>query len=844
MMNVEKLSLGFLEKGWAVCFSHRAIAFLLLLTASFLSLANEPYSFLDSDENRLITSYFQYIEDKDSSFNHAEVLNRQDWINIEQDSINFGVTKSTFWLRTFLKNPSTEDLTRYIEISTPKISFIDFYTFKIQKNENPLLINHTPLGIQDIVRTRSIKSSHPVLPITLAPNEELLILIRGQNPIFEQAYPIRIWKKAEYNEHIEHFFLFQGIFLGCMLAMFFYNFFIFLSTKDISFLFYIGFIAGSILFALFERGFMRHYLEIDHVEREFQINSLSSFFMIIMALRFSDSYLGIARSSRNRKYIVRSLEIGLSCNVILAAINPSSINIYITMSLIFPGFIFLLYIGLRLWYEGQIAAKYYTYAWGIILSGGFVYALVLIGLLPFNLITQNILQVANMFEALLLSFGLGYRIHVLRLQKEEAQAEGLKIKEDKRKEKIFFEESQKARSQFFASMSHEFRTPLTAVLGYVEMAQHPDLNSDERLEHIRVVENSAKHMLHLINDVLDLSKIEAQKLEMNYEEVLLLQLSSEIQNLMQVLADQKGIRFAVTFSYPIPQSIKTDPTRLKQALLNLCSNAIKFTHEGEVSVLVSFKQPDTISFAVKDSGIGIKPEQLEKLFAAFSQAESTTSIKYGGTGLGLHLSKSITNKLGGDITVESEFGRGSTFTLTIRTENSESLKFIEEEETEVNPIEAVAKNVATSSNSSNSSNSSKDTPPLTKVTDFKNRKVLLAEDNPVNRKLVSTYINKIGAELDAVEDALEAISLLLRNEYALLLIDVEMPIMDGLTCVKMLREKGFDLPIYALTGNVDEQSIEGCLLAGCNGHISKPIDIENFNRILLETLHQQGSPST
>ena len=410
----------------------------------------------------------------------------------------------------------------------------------------------------------------------------------------------------------------------------------------------------------------------------------------------------------------------------------------------------------------------------------------------------------------------------LKEQAEKDRREEEQKRNEAEKKQEITEAKNQAKNQFFASMSHEFRTPLNAILGYTYIAKRKSTSEEERFQHLDTIEDGAQHMLQLINDVLDLSKIEAQKLEVEKVAINPFDLCSKIEGLVWVLATQKGIAFHLDYKLPLPRIILSDPLRLKQILTNLCSNAVKFTSNGSVSLKV-YQQADKnlLCFAVEDSGIGLKPEALAKLFGAFSQADNSTARNYGGTGLGLYLSKIIANCLGGDISAQSEYGKGSIFTLQLNLDALQASDWVETPDDIKKSIarEIENKKITTS-------------PELSAVEPLHKLNILIADDNDVNCKLLKFYLQQLGADVVIANDGREAIGRALCQIFDLILMDMEMPIMDGLTAVKYLRQIGYEAPVYALTGNVDAGSMAECEAAGCDGYLAKPIDVDSLRSVV------------
>lgn len=382
---------------------------------------------------------------------------------------------------------------------------------------------------------------------------------------------------------------------------------------------------------------------------------------------------------------------------------------------------------------------------------------------------------------------------------------------------------ERAMSTFLANMSHEIRTPLTAVLGFSESLLDPTHSVKHRTESIERIVSNGKHLLKIINDILDLSKIAAQKVMIEPFPVAPLEILAEVCVLAEFQAQEKGIGFAVDYVFPLPDRIQSDPLRLKQIIINLVTNAIKFTERGEVKIRVSCDMGREIMyFEVTDTGIGISPEQQADLFNPFTQADASTTRKYGGTGLGLHISKYFAERLGGNIEVLSIPGLGSHFTLSVATGPLQD-------------VEQVTRSSAISA-ARESQRGILQADARKKLAGH----ILLAEDNLDNQRLMSIYLGKTGATFTLAENGEQALELALANYYDLILMDMQMPVMDGLAAVQLLRQAGYRGPIIAITANAMQEDEERYRSAGCDGFISKPIDIPKFYATLAEYLPEQS----
>jgi CheY-like chemotaxis protein/two-component sensor histidine kinase len=357
-------------------------------------------------------------------------------------------------------------------------------------------------------------------------------------------------------------------------------------------------------------------------------------------------------------------------------------------------------------------------------------------------------------------------------------------------------------------MSHEIRTPMNAIIGFSEVLVEEPLMEQQK-GYVKMILDSSKHLLVLINDILDFSKIEAGRMKTETVKCDIRMLLANIESLMNPLAKHKQLEFKICCEDDVPNAIVTDPSKLKQCLINLVSNAIKFTEQGHIKLIarqIVKENKSFIEFEVADTGIGIPPDKQNAIFELFTQLDGSTTRKYGGTGLGLTIAKQLAHLMGGNITIESEEGKGSKFRLIVLANTTDGQQYERESFANTHAVEG---DCQTHQNDSQP--------------EFSGR-VLVAEDSLTNQTLIKLLLEKLGFVVTIVQNGLEAVEAVKNQHFELIFMDMQMPEMNGYDATEKLRGLGVKTPIIAMTASIDTEDEKECLRVGCDDYVSKPID--------------------
>ena len=424
---------------------------------------------------------------------------------------------------------------------------------------------------------------------------------------------------------------------------------------------------------------------------------------------------------------------------------------------------------------------------------------------------------------------LTFKVNCAPVQSQSSTGNGVLVSlanvTELERSKLAAEDANTAKSDFLANMSHEIRTPMNAILGFTDWLQRGMAQSPEQQqEYLSTIHSSGSHLLRLINDILDLSKIEAGKLEIDRIDQNPYEVIHDVASILSVRAKDKGIELITEFDNDLPVKVLTDDVRLRQVLTNLTGNAIKFTSEGHVKISARYiEQPigeDQLEVRISDTGIGMTAEQVTKIFDPFVQADNSVTRKFGGTGLGLSISKRIVESLGGEISVSSELGAGTELSFMIDIGDCKATERISADD------------------NAKASNDSRNKAKQQNLTDLHGGTVLLVDDGSANRKLINLILTKAGCTVTEAVNGKIGSDLALEYKFDLILMDMQMPVMDGYQATRRLRSEGYKGPIMALTANAMASDRELCEDAGCDDFLAKPVDIDE----LLATVSKYITP--
>lgn len=837
---------------------------------------------------------------------------------VTTSAIALGQIKDAVWFRAKMRNISEEKL----KVNWT-INYIFLERINIYHVHQGQIVDQMLLGKVAPYSARRVDMDAYIFPLELMAGEETEIYWR-----IESSVPMLIPFSLVDDIALAHYegsnSARVGIYVGIMAGMAFYNLFLFFAIRDRAYLYYVLFIAFGTLVQTALMGVLDKFTP-EAVALNRMNGNLSSSLALVFGILFAIRMLEVQHLHRYVLRVMSGFIVFFAFCTVGSVLNLPNIHVPLTVGV---GLMSLIIWGLAIFRvrQGSVPARYFLTAWSVWTAGAVIASLLYAGVLPYNDFTLWASPVSSGVLATFLSFSLAAHINLMRKQQHASALAAEKANAESH-----------AKGQFLAQMSHEIRTPMNGVLGMADLLKQTSLDSQQQ-QYLDIISNSGKALLTIINDILDFSKIAAGKMTLDNTPMDLEKLIADSVQLFALPAAQKGIFVTANWDDKVPAAIVGDPTRIRQILTNLLSNAFKFTERGGVTVDVQWIESNPVDggatemklrIAVTDTGIGISPENQSRLFQAFSQAEASTTRRFGGTGLGLAICKQLAELMGGEVGIRSQVGKGSTFWFTLQVQEDQTSELYTERERQLQSLRELPlayvengtallplrrllglnekawewsrchdylevenpKWVVASLDSDRLIPQAEEvirqhnglrwlvfvpmglgaewenrlrgagalvvTQPLlpraawvvlaqsvlqgrARVTDgVLKGHVLVAEDNTVNQKVIMSMLKKLGLTCEIVENGKLALehAVQKRDDYALVLMDCEMPEMDGYEAATRIRQfeqqqQVSQLPIIALSAHVMNEHLQAVKASGMNAALSKPINLEVLREML------------
>ena len=606
-----------------------------------------------------------FLEDAEKQWDLNEVKQTSIWQRSLHSTPAFGYTESAYWFYFRLQNATVNAERLLLEVAYPLLDEVSVHAV----SQNGSVQSFRGGDSQPFVQ-RPIQHRTFLFPLELNASDELDVYLRVSSSSALQV-PLSLWNERAYWLYEADNLQWQSAYFGLMLAMLFYNLFLFFAIRDKTYLYYVGFVTSFVGFqlTLHGGGYQYFWPEQPWFNEIAPVLTISA--TVFFGVLFLVELLGlkIQAPQLRRYYYWIATAAFIYGSAALFVPYSSSIMIFVGLGILVSPL--SLATGIFMWRRGYRPARYFTIACGSFLVGALLFALSKYGFLPRNFFTENGIQLGSALEVILLSFALADRINIIQQQKDDAE-----------QAREAAEALAQAKGRFLATMSHEIRTPMNGVLGMIELLQGTSLN-ERQAHYAETARTSGEHLLGIINDILDVSKIEAGKLTLEQVDFNLEELIESLSVSFAEQAYQKGIEVIIDLPKPEYCLLQGDPLRLRQIIANLLGNAVKFTEHGEILIQATVKpgpgQTRQLQVSVEDTGVGIDAKAQAGIFGTFYQADDSTTRKFGGTGLGLAICQHLVEMMDGEIGFDSVPGQGSKFwiilSLNSQTANQQALQY-------------------------------------------------------------------------------------------------------------------------------------------------------------------------
>lgn len=791
------------------------LLFLLFCTPSNASLLT-----LDTSETGRqfpIERHVSFLEDARGELRPEELLRGERDRMLQENqgrNFSFGMSSSTYWLMFELSNNGLDDdstsMQRLLEVSYPPLDRITLYYFDSQGNLQQIESGDTlPFLSRPIVHTGYVFP----LNINMGETRRFLLQVNSQGSL---RVPMTLWEPDYFHEQTRSMMLLHGIYFGIVALMFVYNLILFLFIRDQTYLYYIVYIAALTFFQSNYTGFAFQYLWPGQPQLNNPIIIYSIWTVQIFAAQFTRRVLDSATTQPRLDKVIRRLGTTAIVMMLLTPVLSYHLTLYAALISALINIAVILAAAIINAARGMRTARLFLIAWSAFLLGAMILGGVALGVLPVNVFTSNALIIGSAIEVTLLSLSLADRMNQIERERTRAEQEAKNALLSVNRALL---ESNKLKDEFLNTISHEMRTPMHGVLSSIDHIRHQD-ESRKRELFVDSAERSAQQMMMLIDSVLNYTELHSSSFKLEQGTFTLSRLAESLDDLFRKQAEAKGLHFSIEMQPDVPDLLIGDFRRTQQILASLLSNAVKFTHQGFVRLTIALITIDDrrcrakIEFRVTDSGIGILEGTESIIFDRFRQLDSSFSRGFGGLGIGLATSKQIARLMQAELGFQSRPNEGSTFRLVAEFPFSPKNSARRKAEALQRQWQDLAQD----------------------------RLALIVEDNPVNQMVLKASLTKLGLRTLLASNGNEAITQLLAHPVDIILMDCQMPVLDGFEATRAIRQLSNDksqVPIIAITANAMSKDRERCVEAGMNDYMSKPVNMHELKEKLLKWLPLQ-----
>jgi len=800
----------------------RTIIYVSLICTWFNNtlLATEQVVLNDNTDKQPLALHLSILEDKTGELTIDDIrgVYAKKFNSNTDNNPNFGLTSSAFWTRFKLQSQSTKTNEWFLDLARPRMQYIDLYVF-----DGDNLIKYVSTGMDKPAYEREIIFREFVFRIKMAPGDERQIFMRTQSKT-SMMIPLFVYSTKEFTNRIISDGIFTWFAYGAILALIIYNLFLFISVKSIDYLLFVL----SAIVVLFYVAIIDGYAELIlwPLSPSWTLRSAGVFALLVIILSslFANSFLRLQEyAPRFRLFILGMVAVSVMMVPAAFLLDTLVINRVITPIAALWGPTMLIP-GVLSWRAGNSPARMYLLGYGAMVSVTFYFVLCAAGLFPRPEWVHTLFKYSYVVQQVLLSLALADRINLMRSQLSGlnqnleqnvvertrdlklAQTEALIAKEKA-------EKANRAKSVFLSNMSHELRTPLNAILGFSRMMSNSHNLTTKQTENLHIINHSGEHLLTLINNVLDMSKIEAGQVMLTENDFDLYRLLDDLWEMFETPVEKKGLEMSYEYTKEVPQFVKTDEAKLRQVLINLIGNAVKFTSKGGIFVRVSVGkngQPSessrnslfiSLHFEIEDTGPGIEVKELDNIFKAFLQTK-TGKDSNEGTGLGLSISQEFVQLMDGKINIDSHVGRGTVFSFDIKTQIGDKTHI---------PTEYPTRRVV-------------GLQPASDGIEHQKYRILIVDDVSTNRQVLGSLLSPLGFKVKEVDSGQEALVAWKEWQPQLILLDMRMPEMDGYEVIRRIKSSATlnAPPIISISASAFDEDKQKAFDAGCDGFVRKP----------------------